>query len=59
MSAKQIKIGYRESYYVVISVKNTTQHLPGEILPRREVDAMCVSHAWDVTLVKLNEEKSS
>lgn len=56
MSTKQIKIGYHQACYTVISVKNTTEHLPGEILPKREVDDLCISHAWDVTIVPLNRE---
>jgi hypothetical protein len=57
--SKQIKIGYyedsfRKATYKVISVKNTTDHLPGEILSKQAVEELCASNRWDVTIVPLN-----
>lgn len=63
MSMKQIKIGYRNSAcgssYTVISVKNTTDHLPGEVLPKREVDALCISPQWDVIIVLFTQKETT
>ena len=65
MSKYQIKIGFAHiaanalgnkeeiNRYQVISVKNTIDHLPGEQLSKKEVDLLCKSSIWDVTLVPL------
>lgn len=62
MSRKAIKIGYAPAnppcpcVYQVVSVKNSTARVPGEILEKSEVDYMCESPAWEVTLVPLHEQ---
>jgi hypothetical protein len=58
MSRKQIKIGYRDTddIYVVISVKNATDYLPGTKIARAEVQRLCDGRQWEVTLVPLNVE---
>lgn len=45
-------------WYKVISVKNSTAYHPGQILREPEVDDLCRNNAWDVTIVKLNEEST-
>lgn len=70
MARKLIKIGYglrpvagatftKANVYEVISVKNTTDHLPGEQLTKEEVDRMCNAQSWEVTLIPLKEEEQS
>lgn len=38
-------------FYKVIVVKNTTNPIPGSTLEKNEVDSMCASQQWDVTIV--------
>lgn len=37
--------------YRVIVVKNSTAYVPGETLCREEVNELCTSGRWDVTIV--------
>jgi hypothetical protein len=61
MSAKSIKIGFGDfgegRRHVVISVKNSTEYDPGQILDEETVRWLCESTRWDVTRVPLREEE--
>ena len=39
--------------YKVVSVKNSTDYNPGDILDKKAVDTLCFSNKWDVTIVSL------
>ncbi len=41
--------------YKVLVVKNSTDFSPGQILPEAEVEFLCDSRFWEVTIVPLNE----
>ena len=63
---RQIKIAYAEyqtacetkktETFKVVVVKNSTAYVPGQMLDRKDVDALCSQIGWDVTLVQLNRE---
>ena len=58
MKTRSIKLGKLpdKSDYQVISVKNSTEYSPGEILKKIVVDDMCRHTHWDVTVVPLREQ---
>ena len=60
MSRQQIKIAHAvlvgAPYYRVISVKNSVDFSPGQELPKNEVEGLCRSARWDVTIVGLNTD---
>jgi hypothetical protein len=42
--------------YKVVTVKNSVEFNPGEILPRDEVERLCRVNHWDVTIVQWHEQ---
>jgi hypothetical protein len=56
-----LKIGYGKNecgdLFKVISAKKSTEYLPGTVLTRKEVDALCHDRNWEVTLVQLDMTK--
>lgn len=59
MTKHQIKISYTKIFeddqFQVISIKNSTAYLPKQILDKSDVDGLCRSPIWDVTLVPYME----
>jgi hypothetical protein len=43
--------------YKIVSVKNSTRYSPGRELEKSEVDHLCESSGWDVTIVSLRQEE--
>jgi hypothetical protein len=52
-----IKLGYYDGRYTVISVKNSTRYVPGQVLSQEIVDGLCQDKYWEVVIVKLNEAR--
>lgn len=55
-SLKVIRFSYQSSelpdrMFRCESIKNSTEYLPGQNYSKREVDSLCVSRSWDVTIV--------
>lgn len=42
--------------YKVLTVKNSTDYSPGDVLSRTQVDDLSRNARWDVTIVSLNPE---
>jgi hypothetical protein len=64
---RTLKLGYAKpptvirgsADYKVLVVKNSTTYNPGDMLQKAEVDNLCHSTSWDVTIVTLKEEVAS
>lgn len=45
-------ISDKDGAYKVLQLKNSTKYVPGQFIPKADVDAMCEAEDWDVTIVK-------
>lgn len=49
------RVGIQQAWHVLV-VKNSTAFMPGQTLTKGEVDELCFSPRWDVTIVKYRPE---
>jgi hypothetical protein len=54
MSKRKIVLSYYDELYTVLSVKGSTKFVPDEVLTKQQVDSLCSTNTWDVTIKKGN-----